>query len=341
MRPQCQPRAGTGLAAAPRRAAPPAPPPAPPPPPRLAADAAACLLSLAPFPAPPPPPAATLPRLAAAAAAACLLALAPGGPALAENVRVEDVASPTLRAGLEAANRGDLSAAERFFQIYIEKEDPASASARSNLGNVHLQQGRLAAAVADFDAAVERAPEAPVIRLNRCVAREALGVEAAAAGDVAGAERLWRAALTDADAAVAADPREFAAWYDRGLVQMRLASTDEDWAAARASFDRAADLAPGLAGYRLRSAALAFQCGDAERARLALRGVARKSPAYAEARAALAAVEWARGEGGAAEEQLAAATALDPAWGAAAGLDARARWPPALVEAYMKCLNVS
>jgi tetratricopeptide (TPR) repeat protein len=313
MRPQCQLRAST--TAAQRRAAPLAPPP--------------------------PPPAAALPRLAAAAAAAaCLLSLAPGGPALAENVRVEDVSSPTLRAGLEAANRGDLGAAERLFQIYIEKEDPASASARSNLGNVHLQQGRLAAAAADFDAAVERAPDAPVIRLNRCVAREALGAEAAAAGDAAGAAHLWRHALADADAAVAGDPKEFAAWYDRGLVQMRLASTDEDWAAARESFDRAADLAPGLAGYRLRAAALAFQCGDAERARLALRGVARKSPAYAEAHAALAAVEWARGEGGAAEEQLAAATALDPAWGAAAGLDARARWPPALVNAYSRLLAI-
>jgi tetratricopeptide (TPR) repeat protein len=63
-------------------------------------------------------------------------------PAFAENVRVQDVESNTLRAGLEAANEGRLDAAERFFKAYIAQEDPQSASAYSNLGNVHLQQGR-------------------------------------------------------------------------------------------------------------------------------------------------------------------------------------------------------
>lgn len=59
--------------------------------------------------------------------------LAPCAQALAENVRLEDVDSASMQAGLLAATQGRLDEAERFFRIYLQSEDPESASAYSNL----------------------------------------------------------------------------------------------------------------------------------------------------------------------------------------------------------------
>lgn len=169
--------------------------------------------------------------------------------------------------------------------------------------------------------------------LNRAISYEALGVEAAERGDAAGAAELWRKALADCSRAVELDPQEFAAWFDRcappaaplllplwlpqrpssvhvvpaatcpppppppalaaplgsGNVDMRLG----DYEQALTDFTTAADLAPGLAGYRLRAATLAFQAGDTAGAKRTMAGVARKNGRYAEAHACLAAVEWA------------------------------------------------
>lgn len=131
--------------------------------------------------APPPPPplaAAPLPRLplrqqlAAAAAAALLLLGTPPPPAAAYNVRLEDVESKTMQAGLRAATEGRLEEAERFFQIYLVQEDPQSASAYSNLGNVHQQQGRPALAVEDYTRAVELAPEVSSSEEGACLCEQ-------------------------------------------------------------------------------------------------------------------------------------------------------------------------
>lgn len=284
----------------------------------------------------PSPHAAPLRWLASALAAAALAVAPP--PAAAENVRVEDVESPTLRAGLEAANEGRLDAAERFFKTYLAQEDPGSASAYSNLGNVHLQQGLPQLALEDFTKAVELAPAAPVPRLNRSIAYEALGVAEEAAGRAPAAAQLYAAAIADCDAAIAADPAEFAAWFDRGNVQMRTA----DFGGARASFERAADLAPGLAGYRLRAATLQYQTGDVGKAKQTVRGVLRKNGrSYGEAHAVLAGVLWAEGDREGAEEEVAAAMDIDGGlWADEAAVRERTRWPPALYDAYARLLRL-
>ena len=51
--------------------------------------------------------------------------------------------------------------------------------------------------------------------LNRAIAKETLGVEAAQRGDSQGAQALWRSAAEDASRAIELDPKEFAAWFDR------------------------------------------------------------------------------------------------------------------------------
>jgi tetratricopeptide (TPR) repeat protein len=261
---------------------------------------------------------------------------APPLPALAENVRVEDVTSPTLRAGLEAANEGRLDTAERFFKMYIAQEDPSSASGFSNLGNVHLQQGKTQLALEDFTKAVDLAPEAAVPRLNRSIAYEQLGVDEEKQGRKTTAAAFYQKALEDCDAATAADPKEFAAWFDKGNVQMRL----EDYTGALESFNRAADLA-AIPGYRLRAATLQYQTGDVKKSMQTMRGIIRKNSNYAEARAALAAVNWAEGNVEVAEELLASAEDLDGAlWKDISEVREMTRWPPALYDAYSRLLKV-
>lgn len=264
--------------------------------------------------------------------AAALLLVSPPPDAAAVNVRLQDVESATLKAGLTAATEGRLEEAERFFLIYLLNEDPNSASAYSNLGNVHQQQGKSTLAVEDYTKAVALAPEASVPYLNRAVAKESLGVHAAASGDAGAALALWRSAAEDCDAAIERDPKEFAAWFDRGNIQMRL----EQWDNALTDYSTAADLAPGLAGYRLRHATLLFQQEDEAGSARMMQGIVRKNSNYSEAHAALAAVEWSRGDGERAEEQLVRAVNQDGRWADMAFIRANTRWPPKLYGADRK-----
>jgi len=55
----------------------------------------------------------------------------------------------------------------RMHAQVVLAEDGGSASAHSNLGNVHLQTGRPALALQDFDTAVSLAPEARARRAAR------------------------------------------------------------------------------------------------------------------------------------------------------------------------------
>lgn len=80
--------------------------------------------------------------------------------------------------------------------------------------------------------------------LNRAIAKEQVGLEEAEHGHDATAVELWEQAISDCDRAIQLDPKEYAAWFDRGNVHMRLG----DYAAALVDFRTAADLAPGLAG---------------------------------------------------------------------------------------------
>ena len=61
-------------------------------------------------------------------------------------------------AGLRAATEGRFGEAETLFKVFLVG-DPNSASAWSNLGNVHLSTGRAALALEDFDHAISLAPD--------------------------------------------------------------------------------------------------------------------------------------------------------------------------------------
>ena len=251
-----------------------------------------------------------------------------------ENVRVEDVESDSLRAGLEAANARNWEVAERFFRIYLqETPEELSASGYSNLGNVLQQEGKIEAAVKAYDKAVELSDGAAVPLLNRGLAYEELGVRAEKGGRHDEAVRLWTIGRDSLVAATAKDPDEFAAYYDLGLVEWRLEQFEE----ANSALTKAADLA-AIPGYRVRAAASLFQVGDDKKALMQLRGVTRKNPRYAEAHAALAACYYAEGSVELAEDELSRASEIDPQWSSASAADLGklAGWPPRLVGAWTR-----
>lgn len=123
-----------------------------------------------------------------------------------------------------------------------------------------------------------------------------------------------------------------------GNVYLRLS----DWDAASSNFTAAADLAPGIAGYRLRAATLYYQTGDTARALSTVRGVLRKNPRYPEAHLVMASMLWSEGQRVAAEEEYALATSLDSDLGA--GMEDVRRvtlWPPKLYEALARFRSFS
>ena len=254
-----------------------------------------------------------------------------------EYVRVEDVESDMLQAGLNAANDRNWDAAERFFQTYLKQEDPKSASGYSNLGNVHLQQGKVQQAIRDYNMALELAPRSSVPLLNRGLAYEQLGVEKQDAMKEKDAFDCWELGKKDLLQAIEIDPDEFVAYYDLGLIELRLGDFEE----SSKHLQKAADLAPGIAGYRVRAAVLLFQNGDDKMAAQQLRGVVRKYGMYAEAHAALGGVYWSQGNIGAAEEELAKAVDLDEIWNDPQEVRKNTRWPPRLYEVYDKLISIS
>lgn len=261
----------------------------------------------------------------------------PGKVEAYEYVRVQDVESDMLQAGLNAANERNWSAAERFFQTYLKQEDPNSASGYSNLGNVHLQQGKVELAIKDYDRALELAPEAAVPLLNRGLAYEQLGVQKEALLKGNDAYDCWVLGKKDLEKAIEIDPDEFVAYYDLGLIELRLGEFEQ----SSLHLQKAADLAPGIAGYRVRAAVLLFQTGDVDRAAQQLRGVVRKYGNYAEAHAALGGIYWYQGKVGAAEEELAKAVDLDGFWNDPQEVRRNTRWPPKLYHVYDKLIHIS
>ena len=189
--------------------------------------------------------------LASSLACAAVIIITPWQVQAYENVRVEDVQSESLRAGLEAANERRWVAAERFFQMYLkETPEELSASGYSNLGNVHLQMGKVDEAVEDYAKAVDLSDGAAVPLLNQGLAYEELGVRAERAGRREDAARLWQTGRESLLKAIEKDPDEFAAYYDLGLIEWRL----EEFEAAAEHLAKAADLVaiPGTGSGRRR-----------------------------------------------------------------------------------------
>ncbi|XP_024534367.1 small glutamine-rich tetratricopeptide repeat-containing protein alpha-like isoform X1 [Selaginella moellendorffii] len=239
-----------------------------------------------------------------------------------EQVRLEDVDNPKLREAIRAAVSGDFDYAEALFSELLS-EDDTNASVWSNRGNVRVSLKKYQQALEDYTKAVILAPGAPVPLLNRAIANEALGNY----GD----------AIADCEAAIKIDPREYAAWYNLGNVDVRV----KNYAAAASAYERAATLAPGIAGYRFKQALVLFQLDQVQAAKKLLQGLVRKYPNYAEAHAALAALLWKEGNRSQAEDQFNQAGVQNPNFSDARWIGSSLEWPPAVVDAMDKFLEIN
>lgn len=263
-----------------------------------------------------------------------LLGLSLAGPSIAgvnsaqyDNVvRLEDVSSPLLKAGLTAATQDDFVSAEKLFTEYLAQTPPEErASGYSNRGNVRLSMGKSAEAYDDFTEAIRLAPSAPVPWLNRALAAEALG-------------RLPEG-IADCQEAIQLDPEESASYFNKGNMEAELG----DYRAALDSYTISADLSPGIPGYRSREALVLNELGEKIEAISLLRALIRKNPQFLEVRLALSSIYWSLGRVTEAEEAFFDAVRYDPRverWGPnEAQLFAESRqWPrrfPKLVESWL------
>lgn len=228
----------------------------------------------------------------------------------------------TLKAqAFGATQQGEFAEAETYWTQLID-EFPDSAALWSNRGNVRAGQNKLDAAIADYTRAIELAPEEPDPYLNRGAVYEALG--------------QWDAAIADYDNILAQYPTDAAALNNRGNARGGLG----DWEGAIADYTRAAELNVTFLLPQINRALALYQVGDTEESIQALKGLARKYPQFADARAALTAVLWDQGRQGEAESNWVGAKGLDSRYSDVEWVAQIRRWPPKLVDALRRFLNL-
>jgi tetratricopeptide (TPR) repeat protein len=196
------------------------------------------------------------------------------------------------------------------------------ARALGNRGNARARAGgRMDEALADLNAAIALAPYSPDPVLNRGVVLEQSGRFDEAAAD-------YKAVL----AAIPADP---SAWNNLGNVE----GLRGNWVEAEACFTKAAAAARDFSFTSANRAAALFQLGRDAEAMKEFRRLLRRYPDFDDARAALAAILWVRGEDRAAAEDQWLRVA-DPRYRDRAWLSRDRRWPPRLVDAAVALMDI-
>ena len=248
------------------------------------------------------------------------IALADEGTDLPLETRIQTARSLFDQA-FEATNGGQFAQAERYWTQILELF-PNNAEIWSNRGNARASQNRLQEAIADYNEAISRAPDAPDPYLNRGAAREN-------AGDFAGA-------IADYNRVLELDPNDAAAYNNRGNAEAGLGQ----WETAVQDYAQAEILAPDFAIARVNHALALFQVGDRPEALRLLRNLVRKYPTFADARAALTAALWDAGDRGEAESQWVSVVGLDRRYKDLDWVAKTRRWPSAMVVALEKFLKL-
>ena len=188
-----------------------------------------------------------------AAPAASLLASASGDARLEEVQRLFDTALATP--SVEEEEAAWTACVEKLKPLTSTTDwaQPLLAGVLGNRGNARSRQGKLEAAVADYDAAIAAAPYAIDPVLNRGVVREQLG--------------QFELAIEDYNAVLAVSPADPAAWNNRGNARMGL----RDFAGAEGDYRTAARLAPSFAFASANLAVAQFALGQAGEAMRAMR----------------------------------------------------------------------
>ena len=212
-------------------------------------------------------------------------------------------------------NALDLSASGKF-NLALEEWDryldsyPDDAAGLSNRGNVRLVIGDVEGSIDDQNEAISLNPKEIDPYINRGIAEEALG--------------LWSQAKKDYLFVISQDSKNFSALYNLANVE----GSTSQWEKARDLFSQAALSNPGFAMARSSKALADFQLGNVNESEKELINLIRRYPTFADARAALTALNWSKGEYGKAESNWIAVTELDPRYSDEEWLSKVRRWPP-------------
>ncbi|WP_319420063.1 tetratricopeptide repeat protein [Pleurocapsa sp. FMAR1] len=230
----------------------------------------------------------------------------------------EKIAKKAVR----AAEKGDFSLSEIYWTELIN-QFPDNPAVWSNRGNVRIGQYKLTEAIADFDRSIKIAPEYPDAYLNRGIAYEG--------------KRLWEKAIADYNHVLKISPQDPVALNNRGNAE----AGQQKWENALEDYQEAADLAPTFPMARGNASLVMYQIGDRPEAIRNMRNLVRKYPMYSDMRAALAAALWVEGQQGEAESNWVAAVGLDNRYQDLEWIKNIRRWPPTMVQALERFLNLS
>ena len=250
-------------------------------------------------------------------------------PVLASPMQISQFSSQQIEQGekvakkaFRAAERGNFAQAEVYWTELVDKF-PENPAVWSNRGNVRIGQYKLGEAISDFDRSIEIAPEYPDAYLNRGIAYEG--------------EKLWDKAIADYNRVLAISPEDPVALNNRGNAK----AGQQHWQDALTDYQQAADIAPNFPIARGNAALVMYEMGDRTEAIRNMRNLVRKYPMYSDMRAALAAALWVEGQQGEAESNWVAAVGLDNRYQDLNWLKNIRRWPPTMIEALDKFLNLS
>jgi len=237
----------------------------------------------------------------------------------AEQLQAGDALAQKAFAATEA---GDFATAEQYWTQLIT-DFPQNPAVWSNRGNARVGQNNLDGAIADFNQAIELAPDQADPYLNRGTALEAKGE--------------FAAAIADYNQVLSIDPKDAFAFNNRGNAEGGLG----DWQTALADFQQATAIAPDFAFAQANTALTLYELGETQKAITTMRKLVRKYPMFADMRAALTAVLWAEGQQGEAESNWVATVGVDGRYQNLTWVKDIRRWPPSMVKALDQFLSLS
>ena len=222
---------------------------------------------------------------------------------------------------LALSSGGQFNLALQEWNRYLDSY-PDDALGLSNRGNVRLVIGDIEGAIEDQNKAISINPREMDPYINRGIAEEALG--------------LWSQAKNDYMFVIAQDRKNFSALYNLANVE----GSTSQWEKARDLFSKAAFYNPGFAMARSSMALADLQLGNIDESEKELKKLIRRYPNFADARAALTALNWSQGEFGKAESNWVAVTELDPRYSDEEWLKKIRRWPPKPTKDLMKFIDL-
>jgi len=184
--------------------------------------------------------------------------------------------------------------------------------AYGNRGNARARQGKLQAALEDYDTSIAMCPWAVDPVLNRGVALETLG--------------RYEEAIEAYSAVLKAQPNDPAGWNNLGNANMALGQ----YADAVTFYGKASQLAPEFSFAQANQALAMYAAGDKNGASRKMRALLRRYPDFDDMRAALVASLWSQGLVDNAEQEW--LRVADERYNDVNWLRKERRWPQPVVE---------